>query len=184
MGRVELPAAACVENDAGWGRSRAGVAATKGIIALGIEPLVTRSQGVSRRIERLLSETTASVDAALYRLDEPLLASALGDAVRRGLEVRLVLDRGKYQQTSATEKLLKEHRLPCKLSRGRNGKDSKMHHKFVLLDGRTLLTGSYNWTVQSENENYENILIVSEPLVTEVFQNEFEVLWKEAKEPG
>jgi len=148
-----------------------------------IEPLLTRSLAIARRIERLMAEATESVNAALYRLEEPQLARALGEAARRGLQVRLVLDRGKYQQTPATEKLLKEHKLAYRLSWGRNGKDSKMHHKFALLDGRTLLTGSYNWTVQSEEENYDNILVVREPSIAEAFRDEFDFLWKDAKEP-
>jgi len=150
---------------------------------LDIEPLLTSSIAIARRFERLIAEAVESVDAALYRLEEPQLARSLGEAARRGVRVRLVLDRGKYQQTPATEKLLKEHKLAYRLSWGRNGKDSKMHHKFALLDGRTLLTGSYNWTVQSEEENYDNVLIVRDPSVAEVFRDEFDLLWKGAKEP-
>lgn len=150
---------------------------------MNMEPLFTRSLAVARRIERLVDEATESVDAALYRLEEPLLARALSEAAHRGLRVRLVLDRGKFQQTPATEKLVKEHKLSYRLSWGRNGKDSKMHHKFALIDGQILLTGSYNWTVQSEEENYDNILVVREPSITEAFREEFDALWKDGKEP-
>ncbi|MGH9356431.1 MAG: phospholipase D-like domain-containing protein [Terriglobia bacterium] len=148
-----------------------------------VEPLFTRSLAIARRIERVLSEATATVDAALYRLEEPALARALSEATQRGLQVRLVLDRGKLQQTPTAERLVREHRLPYRLSRGRDGKDSKMHHKFALIDGHTLFTGSYNWTPQSEEENYENMLIVREPSVAEAFRDEFETLWNGAKEP-
>ena len=35
-----------------------------------------------------------------------------------------------------------------------------MHHKFAILDGQTAITGSYNWTVESDEENFENLVIL------------------------
>ncbi len=123
------------------------------------------------------------MDAALYRLEEPLLARALGEAQRRGVRVRLVLDRGKFFQTLVTRKLIQEHALSCRLISGRTGKDGKMHHKFALVDGRVVFTGSYNWTVESEVMNYDNLVVIRDPAVAEVYRREFDALWREAKEP-
>ncbi|MGH9783209.1 MAG: phospholipase D-like domain-containing protein [Terriglobia bacterium] len=44
-----------------------------------------------------------------------------------------------------------------------------------------LRTGSYNWTSESEEKNYENLLILREPAVVEEYQKEFEALWSEAE---
>jgi len=45
-----------------------------------------------------------------------------------------------------------------------------MHHKFVLLDERLLLTGSFNWTYSS---NAENLLVTDDPVLLDSFQQEF-----------
>ena len=45
-----------------------------------------------------------------------------------------------------------------------------MHHKFALVDERTLLTGSYNWTY---NANAENLLVSADPALVAGFQAEF-----------
>jgi phosphatidylserine/phosphatidylglycerophosphate/cardiolipin synthase-like enzyme len=55
-----------------------------------------------------------------------------------------------------------------------------MHHKFALLDNSVVLTGSYNWTFASEEENYDNVLILREPRLVGIYQAEFEALWAEA----
>src|SRR5207247_1218846 len=34
------------------------------------------------------------------------------------------------------------------------------HNKIIIIDKRTLITGSYNFTHQAESENAENLLIV------------------------
>jgi hypothetical protein len=48
-----------------------------------------------------------------------------------------------------------------------------MHHKFALADDRMLLSGSFNWTY---NSNAENIIFSDDPELVRAFQEEFERL--------
>jgi phosphatidylserine/phosphatidylglycerophosphate/cardiolipin synthase-like enzyme len=52
-----------------------------------------------------------------------------------------------------------------------------MHHKFAILDQQSVLTGSYNWTLESENENHENLVILEEAPLVAAYAKEFEALW-------
>jgi phosphatidylserine/phosphatidylglycerophosphate/cardiolipin synthase-like enzyme len=148
---------------------------------MNIETLLTREQSVSETIERLIRDASASFDAALYRFNSQRLARALDEAARHRVRIRLVLDRGKYEESQATRQLLSEGRFPFRLSHGRDGEGSKMHHKFALLDDSVLLTGSYNWTRGSDEQNYENLLVLREPPVIKIYRREFEALWEEAQ---
>lgn len=38
---------------------------------------------------------------------------------------------------------------------------SKMHNKFFLIDDKILGTGSFNWTYNAVNENFENLIITN-----------------------
>jgi phosphatidylserine/phosphatidylglycerophosphate/cardiolipin synthase-like enzyme len=136
-----------------------------------------RGESVAEGITSLLRTTTRSIDAALYRLNHPRLARALEEAVERGVWVRLVVDGNKYNESRATQELLARAIIPFRLAYGRQGPGSKMHHKFVILDQQTVLTGSYNWTLESEDENYENLVMLDEPQPAEAFAREFEALW-------
>ena len=146
------------------------------------EVIFTRGRSVAEEIERLIRATETSVDAALYRLNNPRLARLLAEAAGRGIRVRIVLDRGKYEETAATRELVAETRLPFRLLPGRLGRGSKMHHKFAILDDRAVLTGSYNWTLESEKENFENLMILRDPQQLKLYRQEFEALWKDAEE--
>ncbi len=149
------------------------------------EILMTREGSVAGAIQRMVQTATTSVDAALYRFNNPQLAHALQQAAQRGLRVRLVLDRNKYEESRATRELLSNGRIPFRLFYGRQGRRSKMHHKFVILDEHTALTGSYNWTLESEEENYENVLILRDPEQLQAYRREFEALWADAAQgPG
>jgi cardiolipin hydrolase len=144
------------------------------------EAIFTRTTSVAEVIERLILETRKSVDAALYRLSHPRLAEALHNAARRGVEVRVILDRSKYEMTSTTRELLSDLHIPYRLLAGRKGRWAKMHHKFAVLDRRVALAGSYNWTLESEEQNYEDLMVLRERHQVEDFAREFEVLWAAA----
>ncbi|HEV2349262.1 MAG TPA: phospholipase D-like domain-containing protein [Terriglobia bacterium] len=140
----------------------------------------TRSTSVAKVIERLIKATRISADAALYRLSHPSLARALHDAAQRGVRVRVILDSGKYEITAATRELLGKFNIPYRLMSGRRGRWAKMHHKFAVLDRRVALAGSYNWTLESEEQNFEDLLVLREHHQVHEFAEEFEALWATA----
>ncbi len=53
-----------------------------------------------------------------------------------------------------------------------------MHHKFALVDGAALLTGSYNWTRSAARENEENFVITGDRRFVGAFARQFEKLWE------
>ncbi len=144
------------------------------------EALFTRSGSVTRRIESLINYADVSIDCALYRLEHPLFARALGAAARRGVRVRLVLDRGKFCEGRSV--IENNGRVAWRISSGRSGGKSKMHHKFAVFDGEIAVTGSYNWTEESESANFENLLVLRTPALVNAYRQEFESLWAQSEE--
>lgn len=55
-----------------------------------------------------------------------------------------------------------------------SGIDNMVHHKFCIIDNKTLVTGSYNWTYYAENRNWENIIILDNADIVKAFIEEFE----------
>lgn len=58
-----------------------------------------------------------------------------------------------------------------------------MHHKFALVDGKKLITGSLNWTLTAVQSNKENVMVTEEPELVQPYQQEFQKLW-EANDPA
>jgi phosphatidylserine/phosphatidylglycerophosphate/cardiolipin synthase-like enzyme len=57
-----------------------------------------------------------------------------------------------------------------------------MHHKFVIIDGETVETGSPNWTRTASRHNRENMLIITkEKKICESYEECFEKLIKECE---
>ena len=122
--------------------------------------IFTRNHSVAKVIEDRIGQTSISLDVALYRLNNPKLAGAVSDAARRGVLVRGIIDRRKYEEDTQTRLLLQDSGLAFRLLPGRGRKGSKMHHKFAIMDSQTAMAGSYNWTVESDEENFENLVIL------------------------
>jgi len=56
-----------------------------------------------------------------------------------------------------------------------------MHHKVIIIDDETVITGSYNFTHSAETRNDENVLIIHDPVVAELFVEEFGRVYEEAR---
>ncbi len=144
--------------------------------------IFSRTESIAQEIEGRIQAASISIDAALYRFSNPLLSRALCEAQRRGVFIRLIVDRGKFEYNEDARNLLNKSPFPFCLAQGREGARSKMHHKFVIVDGRIVLTGSYNWTFASEEQNYENLLILQDPLLADLHRQEFDSLWASVTE--
>jgi len=62
----------------------------------------------------------------------------------------------------------------------------QMHHKFLLIDGQELFTGSYNLSMNAEQATFENLVHLRgatyAPVVA-TFEREFERLWNTGRAP-
>jgi len=54
-----------------------------------------------------------------------------------------------------------------------------MHHKVFIIDGKTVITGSYNPTGAGSYKNDENVLIIEDDALAQKFESEFGRLWDE-----
>ena len=84
---------------------------------------------------------------------------ALGDAMRArfksGLDVRGVFEARQVDKHSEFEKL-----EAAGLRVIKDGNSGMMHHKVIVIDGETVITGSYNFSKNAEKRNNENLLII------------------------
>ena len=90
-----------------------------------VDVLLAHKESIAARIEQVISGSRSSIVAALFRFNNRRLAGALQEASERGVSIRLVLDRNKYEQTEVTRDILAAGRFPFRLSYGRNGSASK-----------------------------------------------------------
>ena len=85
---------------------------------------------------------------------------------------------GKYSQKVL--KILKKARVPVSFIEGKD--KTSMHHKFAVIDGKTVLTGSYNYTTSASIRHNENLLILHDKKIAMQYLKEWQRLKKISKE--
>jgi len=142
-----------------------------------VEAVFSPDGGVTKTVSGLIRDARRTIDVAVYVLSSPSLATDLIAAHKRGVEVRVLLDERMSWRWSQL-KDLREHgvRVGTILVSRKTGdrSDPHFHHKFAVIDGKTVITGSFNWTKMAEERNHENVVVIrDEDLAaryTEVFE--------------
>jgi phosphatidylserine/phosphatidylglycerophosphate/cardiolipin synthase-like enzyme len=64
-----------------------------------------------------------------------------------------------------------------------DGNPYLMHHKVFIIDSKTVIVGSFNFSQNAETANDENLLILDEPALAGQFAAEFARVYAQAKNP-
>ncbi|MDW8041299.1 MAG: phospholipase D family protein [Nitrososphaerota archaeon] len=124
----------------------------------------------------LIDRANRSVLVAIYSFTRDDIADALVRAVNRGLEVRVVIERERAYETGSEYRRLRDGGVNVRL----DGNPDLMHHKFIVIDGRIVITGSYNFSGAAEDRNDENIIVIMGEGVASQYRSEFERVWRAA----
>jgi phosphatidylserine/phosphatidylglycerophosphate/cardiolipin synthase-like enzyme len=117
----------------------------------------------------LISQARKSIYVAMYSFTRDGLASALVDAKNRGVEVKVIMEEENAYVQGSDYRMLKEAGVDIRL----DGNPALMHHKFMVVDGEIIVTGSYNWSTAAEDRNDENFVVIRDRSVAERFMQEF-----------
>ncbi len=66
----------------------------------------------------------------------------------------------------------------------KDGNPYIMHHKVIIIDDQTVILGSYNFTNNAERSNDENLIIVHDAEVADLFVEEFGRVYEQARRQG
>lgn len=137
--------------------------------------LVTFSPGVDGKnlIKSQLSSAVKTLDVCVFTISDNDISNVVIFAHRRGVKVRIITDDMKQYDEGSDIEILRDAGIEIRM----DSSEQHMHHKFAIIDGERLLTGSYNWTRTAADRNYENLMVTNDEGLVKPFANEFERLW-------
>ncbi len=133
--------------------------ATSGPVAApaGWEVYFSPDGGCTRALLEALGAARSSIRVQAYSFTSAPIAKALLEAKRRGVDVQIVLDRGQGGGSRySSADFLARAGVPVFL----DGAHAIAHNKVMVIDGDTVVTGSFNFTKAAESRNAENLLII------------------------
>jgi phosphatidylserine/phosphatidylglycerophosphate/cardiolipin synthase-like enzyme len=146
-------------------------------VVLGLSPARNGYAAVDVVVQAI-EEARTSVHMAAYSFTSSPIAAALVRAHNRGIEVAVVADRKENSRSYTAANFIANSGVPTRL----NGNYAIMHNKFLVIDGRNVETGSFNFTEAATKRNAENALLLRNvPDLAAEYDREWRRLWGEAE---
>ncbi len=122
-----------------------------------------------------LGRTGKTADICVFTITDDRITSAILAAHARKVLVRIITDNDKQFDQGSDIERLRGAGIPLRVDET----EHHMHHKFAVLDGTTLLNGSYNWTRSAATFNEENLIVTSDAALVATFARQFEAMWQQ-----
>ena len=135
--------------------------------------------GIGQKLVRMYRGAKSDIKVAMYSLTVNGQANALIAAHKRGVNVQVILDTNLGRQKTSMSKTLAVAGIPVRHVGPSGG---SMHHKFIIVDGKLLATGSYNISNDAEDHSNEAMLFITDKKVIDSFAGEFDRLWQKGKQ--
>lgn len=151
---------------------------------------------VNGLIAKTLSQSSRSVNMALFVFSEQKIVDQLARKSNAGTAIRALIDPG-FAYRSYSEALdMMGVAIPgqnCQIEDNNQlwqqpitsvgfpllPDGDKLHHKFAVVDSNTVIFGSQNWSHAANTKNDETLLVIENATVAKHFEREFDRLYRE-----
>jgi len=144
-----------------------------------VEVYFSPQDGVAQHVLQRLAAAKKSIHFMTFSYTEDTISDAMIAKVKAGLAVRGVFETQNAGGSGADFTRLRQGGVDVL----EDGNCYILHHKVIVVDERTVITGSYNFTGSAERDNDENLVIVDDPTLARAYLDEFERVYAQAQAP-
>lgn len=124
------------------------------------EVCFTPAQKCTNAVTDEIDKAKNTILVQAYSFTSKDILQALKQAHDRGIDVRVILDKGQYKPGAyRSSTYLINNEIPVWI----DNKVAIQHNKVMIIDGETVITGSFNFTAAADKRNAENLLIIRDP---------------------
>jgi phosphatidylserine/phosphatidylglycerophosphate/cardiolipin synthase-like enzyme len=121
-------------------------------------------------IVKALGDAKRTVLVQAYSFTSAPIAKALLDAHKRGLQVQVILDKSQRAEKYSSADFLANQGVSTMI----DANHAIAHNKVIVIDGETVITGSFNFTKAAQEKNAENALILRDPVLAAQYTQNWE----------
>ena len=121
--------------------------------------------GCTNAIIKEIDNAKSEILVQAYSFTSTAIAKALLNAHKRGVKVEAVLDKSQRKEKYTSATFLANSRIPTFI----DSVHAIAHNKIMIIDGTTVITGSFNFTKAAEVRNAENLLIIRSPELAKLY---------------
>lgn len=132
-----------------------------------LEVLFSPGGGCTEAIVAEIDSARQSVRVQAYSFTSALIANALRQAHRRGVTVEVILDRSQETEKYSSADFLHNAGIAVWI----DDQHAIAHNKVMIIDEQVVITGSFNFTKSAEESNAENLLIIRDAKVAQIYSD-------------
>lgn len=136
-----------------------------------IEVFFSGTTDINSLIQGLIQKAQKSIYFAMFALTNRDFIDLLKDVSQNNIVVNGIVDQ--EQIYNSREILFDLMNFRDTHIKAIGSRDSRMHHKFIVIDEYITITGSFNWTYQANLRNSENIIFIKDKLIASEYIEEF-----------
>ncbi len=129
------------------------------------------------RIVDAIGRAQARVLVQAYSFTSAPIAKALRDAYKRGVDVEVILDSSQASAKYTGADFLANAGIPVRIDR----RHAIAHNKVMVIDGRRVLTGSFNFTKAAQEKNAENLLLIEDQDLARQYAENWRLHWNHSE---
>lgn len=159
----------------------APAATPHGPLAARVSVCFVPAQQCDVSIGTAINNARRSIRVQAYGFTSPLILNALADAKERGVDVQVILDKSndpypmRKEPTNASPRMAgaaftSVANIPTWIDHS----VAIAHNKLIIIDGRIVIGGSYNFTTAAERRNAENVTFIDSPDIAELYLTNWE----------
>ena len=104
--------------------------------------------GATDLVVKVISSARKSIRLAAYSFTSNPIAAALIAAKKRGVDVAVVVDKSQKSDRYTSAAFLADMGIPVRI----DSMHAIQHNKFIVVDGRHVETGSFNFTMAADKK--------------------------------
>ena len=136
----------------------------------GVSVFFSPKGGCTEAIVQGIDSARHDIAVQAYYFTSSKIAKALNEAHKRGVKVVVIVDKsiddGKY---SSADYCI-NNGIECYV----DAQHEVAHNKIILIDGKLIFTGSFNFTVRAEEDNAENLVVIeNKPKLQAAYEKNF-----------
>ena len=142
-----------------------------------IETYFAPEDGVMERVIEVVSQANESIRFMAFSFTDDDLGAVMRERAAAGVLVEGVFEaRGSGSEYSEYAAMRE-----AGLNVWQDGNPAIMHHKVIVIDGDTVMLGSFNFSVNADHSNDENLLVIYNREIAGQFLDEFDLVVAEAR---
>jgi phosphatidylserine/phosphatidylglycerophosphate/cardiolipin synthase-like enzyme len=149
--------------------SPAAVSVAPGSMTVCFSPQLPGSCDPQATVIGEIDRAQKSILVQIYTITSREIVAALLSAKQRGIEVRLIIDRRQFEEDRSEREAVAQlvaSGIPVMV----DGVPGLAHSKVAIIDSRTVITGSFNFTWSASHRNAENLIVVNSPTLAAQYQ--------------